>query len=617
MGGRRRWVGAAGCVVAATLVCLLQAGVVRGEAAGVIEGGNVWRIESVVERGDGREPWHRVVGKVFGKWGLRAGGDCEEHYGIMPCSTSLGGNAALLVAYGYMLLQAAQMLSDGSELLLTVMSPGVIGGLVLPVLGALPDALLIAASGLGASQADAQEEVLVGMGLVAGSSVMLLTALWGACLIVGRCDLVEHPTNGTLVAKDRTLTKGFSLRETGVTNDRQTKWASWIMMGTLLPFLVAQIPRLFGLKTEGHFFIAIAAVISTLGLIAYCTYQLVAPWIQERRIDWAKTRYRRNHALHKMYNHISEKQEWGGLFKADGKPNEDALLRLFDHFDPDHDQLLTEVELKGLILGLGIERHNGQVPEEDELKHWMKEFDVSGDGQISQEEFLQGIKRWMNISLGSFKKRKSASSSANSSPSEPHGWDFEAQVKDAKLDLAALEDDSNDDDEEDENKEPPSRRQIIVKAIMYLVAGAAVAAIFADPLVDAIGGFSKASGISPFFISFIATPLATNSSEAISSLIFAKRKRKKNISMTYSQIYGAVTMNNTMCLGIFLAIVYFRGLLWDFSAEISVIFFATLIMGFIAAVRTTFPLWMAFIGLALYPISIGLVAFLDYVCGWH
>jgi hypothetical protein len=74
------------------------------------------------------------------------------------------------------------------------------------------------------------------------------------------------------------------------------------------------------------------------------------------------------------------------------------------------------------------------------------------------------------------------------------------------------------------------------------------------------------------------------------------------------QIYGAVTMNNTMCLGIFLAIVYFRGLLWDFSAEISVIFFATVVMGSVAAVRTTFPLWMA---------SIALVAFLDYVCGWH
>jgi len=61
---------------------------------------------------------------------------------------------------------------------------------------------------------------------------------------------------------------------TGVTNDQQTKWASWIMMSTLLPFFVAQIPRLFGLNAQGHFFIVIAAVISFLGLLAYCAYQV-------------------------------------------------------------------------------------------------------------------------------------------------------------------------------------------------------------------------------------------------------------------------------------------------------------------------------------------------------
>lgn len=107
----------------------------------------------------------------------------------------------------------------------------------------------------------------------------------------------------------------------------------------------------------------------------------------------------------------------------------------------------------------------------------------------------------------------------------------------AREELAVLgEGDDDDDDDDEENEEAPSRAQIIGRAVGYLIAGATVAAIFADPLVDAIGGFSKASGISPFFISFIATPLATNSSEAISSLIFAKRKRKKTISMTYSQV---------------------------------------------------------------------------------
>lgn len=114
-------------------------------------------------------------------------------------------------------------------------------------------------------------------------------------------------------------------------------------------------------------------------------------------------------------------------------------------------------------------------------------------------------------------------------------------IQNAKVDLASLVDEANDDDDDDqdESRSDPTRAQVISKAIRYLLAGAGVAAIFADPLVDAITGFSEASGISPFFISFIATPLATNSSEAISSLIFAKRKRKKNISMTYSQVQQA------------------------------------------------------------------------------
>lgn len=42
----------------------------------------------------------------------------------------------LLVAYGYILMQASNLISDGSELLLLVPSlAGVVGSVVLPVLG--------------------------------------------------------------------------------------------------------------------------------------------------------------------------------------------------------------------------------------------------------------------------------------------------------------------------------------------------------------------------------------------------------------------------------------------------------------------------------------------------
>ena len=102
---------------------------------------------------------------------------CEETYGIFPCSTGLAGSLVLIAGYGYMLLQGANLISDGSELLLAVMDPGLIGGLVLPILGALPDAAMIVVSGTGGSIADAQEDVAVGIGTLAGSTVMLLSLI--------------------------------------------------------------------------------------------------------------------------------------------------------------------------------------------------------------------------------------------------------------------------------------------------------------------------------------------------------------------------------------------------------------------------------------------------------
>lgn len=44
------------------------------------------------------------------------------------------------------------------------------------------------------------------MGLLAGSTVMLLTVLWGSCVIVGKCDLSEDSTS-----IDSQDTKAFSL----------------------------------------------------------------------------------------------------------------------------------------------------------------------------------------------------------------------------------------------------------------------------------------------------------------------------------------------------------------------------------------------------------------------
>jgi hypothetical protein len=84
-------------------------------------------------------------------------------------------------------------------MLLEVSNPVIVGGLVLPILGALPDAAMILVSGLGP---DAQQQLSVGVGTLAGSTIMLLTIPWLGGLWIGRCDI-----NSSGEAVDKKCTK--------------------------------------------------------------------------------------------------------------------------------------------------------------------------------------------------------------------------------------------------------------------------------------------------------------------------------------------------------------------------------------------------------------------------
>ncbi|CAN6172525.1 unnamed protein product [Urochloa humidicola] len=125
-------------------------------------------------------------------------------YGFLPCTTNVPGNLFLVLTYGFLVYKGAAYLSEGSELLLEIMGPGLVGGLLLPILGALPEALIVLASGLSGSRDTAQHQVLTGMGLLAGSTVFLLTL--GTFVVVGKCDLGPNR-----VAVDLQNTRGSSL----------------------------------------------------------------------------------------------------------------------------------------------------------------------------------------------------------------------------------------------------------------------------------------------------------------------------------------------------------------------------------------------------------------------
>ncbi|XWS10957.1 hypothetical protein CRYUN_Cryun38cG0042900 [Craigia yunnanensis] len=517
---------------------------------------------------------------------------CEQTYGFLPCTTTILGNLFLILVYGYLMYLAATYLSNGSELLLEILGPGIVGGLFLPILGALPDAMLILVSGLSGTTETAQSQVSVGMGLLAGSTVMLLTVIWGSCVVVGRCDLRDS------VAVDGTNTKGLNLTETGVSTDIWTCYAARIMAISVIPFVIVQLPQALSSTSGRHLAVLIALIISVSMLVAYCVYQVFQPWIQRRRLAYAKHK----HVISGILRHLKTRA-LGKLLTDDGEPNTEIIKKLFETIDENQDGSLSTSELKAFIIGIRFEEID--LDQDDAVRKVMEDFDTSLDSLVQVEEFVKGITKWINEA----KQTKGVYLEPNSGTFKFIDR-FHQQTK-REHDLLGLEQQS---DEVVEGVENPG--WISFKAVLMLLLGTIIAAAFADPLVDVVDNFSDATGIPTFFISFIALPLATNSSEAVSAIIFASRKKKRTASLTFSELYGAVTMNNVLCLSVFLALVYIRGLTWDFSSEVLVILIVCIVMGAFASFRTTFPLWTSSVAYILYPFSLALVYVLDYVFGW-
>ncbi|KAL1817905.1 hypothetical protein ACET3Z_020479 [Daucus carota] len=518
--------------------------------------------------------------------------ECEETYGFLPCTTTVLGNLFLILGYGYLMFLAATYLSAGSELLLEILGPGIVGGLFLPILGALPDAMLILVSGISGTVETAQVQVSVGMGLLAGSTVMLLTVIWGTCVVVGKCDIEDS------VAIDGKDTRGLSLTGSGVTADIWTSYAAMIMAVSILPFLVVQLPQVLHSTSGRHLAVLIALVISVSLLISYCLYQVFQPWIQRRRIDYAKHK----HVISGVLKHL-KMRALGRLLNERGEPNREVIEKLFMAIDTDHDNFLSASELRALILGIRFDEIN--LNEDDASAKLLKDFDSTLDEKIDLDEFICGIKNWLDEAMG---LRDSSPQDTAGGETIKHLTRYHEQTKREHFLLG---------DQSDEVVEGVENPQwTTIKAVLLLLLGAVIAAAFADPLVDAVDNFSSATSIPSFFISFIALPFATNSSEAVSAIIFASRKKLRSASLTFSELYGAVTMNNILCLSVFLALVYVRGLVWDFSSEVLVILIVCIVMGALGSVRTTFPLWTSSIAFLLYPFSLALVYVLDYMFGW-
>jgi len=544
---------------------------------------------------------------------------CVEVDGVTDCSYGNEGWGwglvqvlSIMTVYGLILFNASNMLSDGSELLLLVPSiSGIVGSVVLPILGAVPDGAIMLFSGLGP---DAQEQLTVGVGTLAGSTIMLLTIPWGLSIFMGAVPL---DANGT-AAYSRRKEKGTDWKVMGVTPDSTIRSNAYIMVGTALIYLVIQGPA-FEFATEPEYldekadvaakeehWYAFAGLLISIG--AFVGYLI----LMVKQSGMSDVDYLINHAALKALEGSEHTITLSGIIgpiiaeaverqanvpdgdyvssefsiERGAKETLSALLKpQFHKYDANRDGKLQVSELQALLADVGERLTH------DEAKHWMHKLDPDQSGEIDQHEFIDMMLSYMKEKVEEISYRE-VSTRSREAPAD------------------AADDDDDDDDEEDDMPEDiqhltpaEQQRKIKQRAAVLCGVGTVLVVVFSDPMVDVMSNLGKRIGVPPFYIAFVLAPLASNASELIASLLYAQKKSKKTITVSLSALEGAACMNNTFCLAIFMALIYFKSLVWKFSAETCAILLVQLLVAGIALLPTQKTSHALFV-LALYPLSI-------------
>jgi len=483
----------------------------------------------------------------------------EERNGIYPCSSTITGNLLLMCFYGALLGVAAKLISDGAEMLLDFgFSPSIIGGVVLPILGAVPDSAIIVASGMGEN---AQEKLSVGMGTLAGSTVMLLTVAWAASVGFAKCDL-----NKKGESKDQCDKEKFSFTKKGITILPEIKSGIFIMLATSLLYLVVQSADWYwgATKKVGQPKYVRDAALATMimciiGLVFYIVFSIFDTKRTDRIARLHKEEIVKRHVLHAM-----------------------LLLADRQSFKPAKSPELT---------GTSAE----DVDDHEENKE-----------AVSKKYF----KAWhMKKGTKDIREKLNLSDADEQTPLVDDNGD----VIDTKLDVKEII-------EEEEKEEEENKCYLAIKCIVMLVGGVGIVTIFADPMCDVLTALTDSKNksyipIPTFYVSFVVTPFCSNASELVSSLIFAAKKRRENATMTFAQLFGAATMNNTMCLAIFMGLVYFKDLEWIYGAEVVCILVVQWVVGLISLTKT-YKVWMGIPVAVTYIICLMIVYLLENEAGW-
>ncbi|XLR34824.1 hypothetical protein S83_062724 [Arachis hypogaea] len=312
---------------------------------------------------------------------------CKQMYGFLPCSNNIFGHLFLILVYEYLLFHGESYLAAGGEQIFKILGPGVFGASAFDILGALPESLILVVTGLSSDKESAQEYASTGVGLLAGSSILLLTVVWGTCVIIGKqklkLDSDSDATNSSCGGIKESLTCY------GITMDVDTRKMARNMVFSVTPLIIMQITNLFpNSSTLRNVTLMIAFIVALIFLISYFIYQVFKPQIEKTRLEYIK----HDDLILRILQRV-EKQTLQKILAEDGTPNVNAISGLYQEISQHEGKDLSASEVKELLLKNKLSDTNIK---EEQIADMLKIFDKNGDQIITKEEFVSGLTEYIN-----------------------------------------------------------------------------------------------------------------------------------------------------------------------------------------------------------------------------
>lgn len=318
--------------------------------------------------------------------------------------------------------------------------------------------------------------------------------------------------------------------------------------------------------------------------------QAVEKYTKKQRDEIAKI----EHIMARILKHVHLTEN---LVKDDGSPNVEHIREIFHKYDLDRNNAITKPELEDVISSVEF---GEEINRNDTVHPVFRDFDKNGNNMIDEDEFVNGMIKWINEAIRESK-----------CPDKKKAIDEYDKIKWSEVDKMVYE---------LENDGEFSYKYLLTwkfnKPVLQVLLGIAILTLCAKPLVFSIEDFSNAVGIPPFLIPFVMVPLALNARMAIAAIFPASQKSSKTASLTFSEIYGGVIMNNILGMATLLAVVCIKDLRWNYSAEVLIILVVCSVIGLLAFFSTTYPLWTCLLAFSLYPFSVLLIYLFECVFHW-